>query len=229
MNCEKSRELFADYLGEEISKTDAQGLQEHLKACPSCQQELGLLVRTRSALRVAWPDEAIPQNLNFEFASPTGQGFWNRLPLRLPGVAWASISITACFLICVATLASFRAQVRVEKGSFSLSFGGGGRTATGPVTTGEAHFDAAAVKALLDQSLKQFEVNENARLQQALQETKSEWESKHNADFAHVAKELKYLESSQNVVWKETLNNNSNFETLARAYVQTGYRPPQQQ
>ncbi len=226
MNCEKSRELFVDYLGEEISKTEARGLQEHLKACPSCQQELGLLVRTRSALRVAWPDEAIPQNLNFEFASPTGQSFWSRLlPLRLPGVAWASISITACFVICATVLALLQARIRIENGSFNLSFG----RVTGPVTVNDAQSNVEAVKTLLNQSLKEFDANQSARLRQALQETRSEWESKRSADLARVAKELKYLESAQNVVWKETLTNNLNVETLARAYVQAGYRPPQQQ
>jgi hypothetical protein len=229
MNCEKSRELFAEYLGEEISKTNARGLKEHLKSCSGCQQELALLVRTRSALRVGWPEEPIPQNLNFEFSTPAGKNFWSRLfPSRLPGVAWASISVTACFLICLATLALLQAQVRIENGSFSLSFGRVARAIAGPMTINGTQPDVEAVKILLDQSLKQVELNQSARLQQALQETKLEWESKRDADFARIAKELQYLESAQNVVWKETLTNNSNMETLARAYVQAGYRPPQQ-
>ena len=69
---------------------------------------------------------------------------------------------------------------------------------------------------------------QDAKLQQVLQETKLEWETKRNADFARVGKELKYLESTQNVVWKETLLNNSNLEMLARNYVKAAPRESQQ-
>jgi hypothetical protein len=126
-----------------------------------------------------------------------------------------------------------RAQIRLENGNFSFSFGqptvSGSAVSTSPVTA-SAHpqVSAEAFQALLDQSLRQFELNQNAKLQQVLQETKLEWENKRNADFARVGKELKYLESTQNVVWKETLMNNSNLEMLARNYVKATPRESQQ-
>src|SRR5213594_1625230 len=120
MNCEKSRELFVDYLGEELPKPEVRGLQEHLKSCSGCRQELALLVRTKSTLRVGWPDESIPQSLTFEFSRPSERGFWSRLrPLRLPRVVWASLGVTGCFLVCLASLALLRAQIRLENGNFS--------------------------------------------------------------------------------------------------------------
>ena len=48
MNCERSRELFADYLGEELARGEAQELQLHLKTCQGCRQELALLGSTKS-------------------------------------------------------------------------------------------------------------------------------------------------------------------------------------
>jgi putative zinc finger protein len=234
MNCEKSRELFVDYLGEELPKTEVRGLQEHLKSCSGCRQELALLARTKSALRVGWPDESIPQSLTFEFATPSERGLWSHLlPSRLPRVVWASLGVTGCFLVCLMSLALLRAQIRLENGNFSLSFGQpiapASAVVQGPVVTGAPQLRAEAIKALLDQSLKQFELNQNAKLQQVLQETKLEWETKRNADFARVGKELKYLESTQNVVWKETLLNNSNLEMLARNYVKAAPRETLQQ
>ena len=87
-----------------------------------------------------------------------------------------------------------------------------------------------AFQVLIDEALQRFEQNQNARLQQALLETKAEWEAKRNADLVRVAKEFKYLESTQNVVWKETVRNNSYLETLARdLYVKTSSSGPVQQ
>src|SRR5215475_12137444 len=103
MNCEKSRELFVDYLGEEPSKTEIPELQKHLKLCSACRQELALLARTKSTLQAGWPDESIPQSLTFDFDLPKRQGFWNRfLPLRMPGVVWASVGATGCMLALLA-------------------------------------------------------------------------------------------------------------------------------
>jgi|GEM_PF-2662662 HAMP domain-containing protein len=231
MNCEKSRELFVDYLGGELPKTEMPGLQEHLELCSACRQELALLARTKSTLQSGWPDESIPQSLTFDFDSPKKQGFWNRfVPLRMPGVVWASLSVTGCVLALLAGLALLQAQIRLEDGNFSLSFG---RPATSTALdlskTGISELSAETVKTQLDQSLKQFELNQTAKFQQALQEAKLEWEAKRRADIVRVGKELKYLESTQNVVWKETLLNNSNLEMLARNYVKGAPRESLQQ
>jgi hypothetical protein len=231
MNCEKSRELFVDYLGEELPKTEVQGLQEHLKSCSGCRQELSLLARTKSALQAGWPDESMPQSLTFDLAAPKRQGFWSQLlPLRFPGVVWASLGVTGCFLACLAGLALLHAQIRLENGNFSLSF----RQPATPTSAdlgkaGLSQPSAETIKALLDQSLRQFELNQNAKLQQVLEETKLEWEAKRSGDMMRVGKELKYLQSTQNVVWKETLLNNSNLEMLARNYVKATPRESLQQ
>jgi len=224
MNCEKSRELFADYLGEELTKTEGLQLQEHLRSCVSCRQELALLSRTKSTLRVAWPEESMPQDLSFEFADRAAPGFWSRpFSLQWPRAVSASVAVTACFLVCLLSLALLRAQIRIDKGGFSFSFSQSPHAAPGNtaglMTAGTPQLNTEAVRVLLDQSLKQFELQQDSKLQQLLQEAKLEWESKRAADYARVGKELRYLESTQNVVWKETLMNNSNLEMLARTYV----------
>jgi hypothetical protein len=173
MNCEKSRELFADYLGEELPKTEVRGLQEHLKSCSGCRQELALLARTKSTLQVGWPDESIPQSLTFEFAMPSERGSWSHLlSSRLPRVVWASLGLTGCFLVCLTSLALLRTQIRLENGNFSLSFGQptapAPAVAKGPMTASAPQPGAEAIKTLLDESLQQFELHQNAKLQQAL-------------------------------------------------------------
>src|SRR5262245_26988753 len=102
----------------------------------------------------------------------------------MPGVVWASLGVTGCMLALLAGLALLQAQIRLEHGDFSLSFGRPATPTSVELKTGLSQPSAETVKALFDQSLKQFELNQNAKLQQALQETKLEWETKHSAEFS---------------------------------------------
>src|SRR5438477_4610172 len=109
MNCQKSRELFADYLGEELSQLHTKQMKDHLTTCEVCRQELSLLTNTKAALRVGWPDESIPQSLTFEFVKPSPQSFWSQLGwFSLPKVVWAGLGFSACFILCFSSLALLR-------------------------------------------------------------------------------------------------------------------------
>src|SRR4030095_17125487 len=101
MNCERSRELFADYLGEELAQTEAQQLQLHLKTCQGCRQELSLLASTKATLRQALPEVAIAQHLSFNFSKPQPQGWFQWL--RQPRYATLA-AFTACVLVFPARL-----------------------------------------------------------------------------------------------------------------------------
>ena len=79
MNCERSRELFADYLGEELARDAAQELQLHLKTCQGCRQELALLGSTKATLKRALPEVTIPRHLSFNFSKPQPQGWFGWL------------------------------------------------------------------------------------------------------------------------------------------------------
>ena len=226
MNCEQSRELFVDYLGEELSGAAFKELKDHLKLCSQCREDMASLVRTKSALRAGWPDQSIPQSLTFDLAAPKGQGFWSRfLPLRLPGIVWASLSVAGCFLVCLAGLTLSQAQIRLQDGNFSLSFGQPATPVALDLRKTSISETGPNLKSLLDDALKQLEMNQNAKLQQALQEAKLEWEAKRDADMAKIGREVKYLQDTQNVVWKETLLTNSSLEMLARNYVKA--TPPE--
>ena len=102
MNCERSRELFVDYLGEELARGEDQQLQLHLKTCQGCRQELALLAGTKATLKQALPEIAIPQHLSFNFSKPQPQGWFHWL--RQPRYATLATG-TACFVICLASLA----------------------------------------------------------------------------------------------------------------------------
>ena len=132
MNCERSRELFADYLGEELARGEAPELQLHLKTCQGCRQELALLGSTKATLKRALPEVTMPQHLSFNFSKPQPQGWveW----LRQPRYATLA-AVTAGFVICVASLAFFRAQLKVGSEGFQISFGSSAAIA-GPLSGG---------------------------------------------------------------------------------------------
>src|SRR5258705_5683579 len=117
MNCERSRELFADYLGEELARGEAQQLQLHLKTCQGCRQELALLASAKATLKQALPEVAMPQHLSFNFSKPRPQGWFHWL--RQPRYATLATG-TACFVICLASLALFRTQLEMRNGGLTL-------------------------------------------------------------------------------------------------------------
>jgi Putative zinc-finger len=215
MNCERSRELFADYLGEELARGEAQQLQLHLKTCQGCRQELALLAGTKATLKQALPEVAMPQHLSFNFSKPQPQGWvhWFRQP-RYATLAAA----TACFVICLASLALFRTQLEMKNGDFRISFGDRpGATTTAPK---EQNLPAGAtreeVQAAIQQAVQHFQEDQESRMQQELRKLKLEVDANRHTDMKQVVRGFKFLEETQSLVWKEAAKNSSYLDTIAR-------------
>jgi Putative zinc-finger len=217
MNCERSRELFADYLGEELVRGEAQELQLHLKTCQGCRQELSLLASTKATLKQALPEVAMPQHLSFNFSKPRPQGWFQWL--RQPRYATLA-AFTACFVICLASLALFRTQLEMRNGDFRISFG----DQPGPTTTvskeRDPSFPASAtreeVQAAIQQAVQRFQEDQESRMQQELRKLKFEVEANRHNDMKQVARGFKFLEETQSLVWKEAAKNSSYLDTIAR-------------
>ena len=217
MNCERSRELFADYLGEELARGEAQQLQLHLKTCQGCRQELSLLASTKATLKQALPEVAMPRHLSFNFSKPQPQGWvqW----LRQPRYATLA-AFTACFVICLASLALFRAQLEMRNGDFRISFGEPRGATTSlperrspslPVSTTREE-----VQAAIQQAVQRLQDEQDSRLQQELRKLKFEVEANRHNDMKQVVRGFKFLEETQSLVWKEAAKNSSYLDTIAR-------------
>lgn len=220
MNCERSRELFADYLGEELAKGEAGELQLHLKACAGCRQELALLSRTKSTLKLALHEEPVPQHLAFTFSKPPAQPQgW--LPwLRTPRFA-ALGAVTACFVICVASLALFRAQVQVGSRGLQISFGPSAlptADAPAPATSQVvgAGLKMEEVQRLIVEGLVQLEQAQKVRFERTLLETKKQWQMQRSQDLQQVQAGLRYLEANQKSLVQDAARNSINVQSLAR-------------
>jgi putative zinc finger protein len=223
MNCERSRDLFADYLGEELPRDAARELQLHLKTCQGCRQELSLLASTKATLKQALPEVAMPQHLSFNFSKPQPQGWFQWL--RQPRYATLTAS-TACFVVCLASLAFFRTQLEMRNGDFRISFGEP-REATRSVPEQRnppfpVSMDREEVQAAIRQAVQSFQEGQDSRLQQELQKLRFEVEANRNKDMKQVVRGFRFLEETQSLVWKEAAKNSSYLDTIARdLYVKT--------
>ncbi len=219
MNCEKARDLLVDYLGGEIGRQEGRDFMQHLLACPACRQELASLRSTQSALVQGWPEEPIPQPLSFKLAQPSPPAArrfwgWGNLPAYL---RWPA-ALTASFVLCVSVLALSRTSFQYTQTGFSLSFGG---TSSGRVGSGDCLQEQA--KIAMDRQIDQRLNEQDNRLKQVLADFEGRWNSKQQSGFQRVAGQLNYLESTQNLIWKEAAQNKSYMESLARdLYLRSG-------
>jgi putative zinc finger protein len=217
MNCERSRELFADYLGEELARGEAQQLQLHLKTCQGCRQELSLLASTKATLKQALPEVAMPRHLSFNFSKPQPQGWFEWL--RQPRYATLA-AVTACFVICLASLALFRAQLEMRNGDFRISFGEPLRATSPDAEERKPSSPVSAtreeVQVAIQQAVQRLRDDQDSRMQQELQKLKFEVETNRQSDRKQVVRGFKFLEETQSLVWKEAAKNSSYLDTIAR-------------
>jgi len=220
MDCDKSRELLISSFGGEITGPEAKEMNEHLRECPNCREELASLNRTRMLLRQAWPDEPIPQNLIFDFSRIPSRKFWrlwNRFGLAKFGLA--AVTVTGCLILCFLSLALLQARLKVGEGGFAVSFGSSSKLPYGPVDRGATGttplpvaLDRHEVETLIERSVQGLEEKQRVYLEETLLQI----ESQRNADLRRIAGELSTLESTQSVVYREAMNNQSTMESLAR-------------
>src|SRR5262245_40200559 len=217
MNCERSRELFADYLGEELPRDSARELQLHLKTCQGCRQELALLASTKATLKQALPEVAMPQRLSFSFSKPQKQGWFQWL--RQPRYATLA-AFTACFVVCLASLALFRTQLEMRNGDFRISFGEPQRLATAvpeernpssPVSPTREE-----VRVAIQQAVRRLQHEQDSRLRQEQRKTKSRDEANRHNDMRQVVRRCTYLEETQRLVWHAAATSSSYLDTIAR-------------
>jgi anti-sigma factor RsiW len=99
--CEQSH-LIPDYAFDELAPAERRGVEQHLRQCAACANELDQLRLTTAALRVL-PDQEVPRRIAFVSDSPVGaagwlSGFWNsaaRLGFASACVLAAGLSFAA--------------------------------------------------------------------------------------------------------------------------------------
>lgn len=227
MNCQRCRELFPEAIGEELDPRLAGEFRKHLADCADCRRELELLGRTASVLKTAWPEEAVPEPLTFgrpgraAVAGGFGLG-WS----RPPRLAWLGLAAAACLVVCLGTLSFLNARVQIGQGSFTLAFGPEipPPVIRQAVPSGDsAALVEARVRRLLDRTAGRLEETWEARLQQALARSESQWTRQRSVDLRQVNADLSYLLRLQQAMRQETARNEVLISSVADRYLP---RPP---
>jgi len=223
VNCEESRHLLLDYLGNELEHSSAAELRRHLNICSSCRQEFAALSKVQATMAAGWPDEEIPQNLVFRQEQVTlpRVGWWKRVAFTSKEIT--VLGMAATVMICLSLWILSQARMEFAKDSVQISFG----TVKEPAHDRPSSFasDEAAKKELqnqIEQAMFKLHQEQTAQLQQSLLKLRADVEANRKMDMSQIARGLKYLEETQSVVWKEAVQNSSNLDTLARdLYVRT--------
>jgi hypothetical protein len=226
MNCEKSRELFADYLGEELARGEARELQLHLKTCQGCRQELALLGSTKTTLMRALPEVSIPQHLSFNFSKPRPQGWFQWLRQS----RYATLAaVTAGFVVCVASLSMFRTQLKMGPEGFQISFGSSvvqtGAPAPIAPQVAVAGLGKEEVQRLIDTKLAEIGQAQTARLERTLMEVRNQWQVQRQQDWQQVSAGLRYLEANQKSMVQDAARNSTYIQSLANNFYARAEKP----
>jgi len=226
MNCEKFRELFADYLGEELESSGAQELQMHLKSCQGCRQELALLGSTKTTVKRALPEVSIPQRLSFNFSKPQAQSWFQWL--LQPRYATLAAA-TTCFVICVASLALFRTQLKLGSDGFQISFGSSAAKAETPAPIAPqvpvAGLGKEEVQRLIEAKLTELERTQAVRFERTLLDTKNQWEMQRRQDWQQMSAGLRYLEANQKSMVQDAARNSTFIQSLANNFHARAEKP----
>ena len=223
MNCERCREMLPDHVGDELDPQSAEELRKHLANCAACRRELDFLEETRAALKLAWPDEAIPENLTFDrpgraSAHPGPAVRW----WQTPRAAWLSLAAAACLVLCLGALAFLHARIQVGEGGFSLSFG---PELPAPVIRQAASpgdssaYLEARLRRLVDGEIVRLQQAWDARLQQAVARAQSQWREQRSIDLRQVNGDLSYLLRLQQAMQQETARNEVLIGSVADRYL----------
>ncbi len=183
MNC-SSEELKAYFLGE-IALPQKASLEDHLRTCQNCREELDRLNLTRTAL-MSLEDEEVPQRISFVsdkvFEPRWYETIWRSGPAM--GLASAALLALAIFVHAFArpvgsplpapTLDTAQIEQRIEREV-------------------NARLDAVVAK-----SVSEAQAMQAAEFAKVLNATEKRFETQRNADLATVRQAAEYYEKQMN-------------------------------
>ena len=85
MKCEANRELFSDFIDDELSEEQSKAFKNHLRSCEACSEELEKFRRAHSLLRLL-PKKEAPSEL-WEAIKPDASPAADRLVFFLQSVS----------------------------------------------------------------------------------------------------------------------------------------------
>jgi anti-sigma factor RsiW len=166
-------DLKAYALGE-VTRREQSAVEDHVRACQSCREELDRLNLTRSAL-ASLEDEEVPRRIAFVSDQVFEPRWWQTMWRSGPAMGFASAALLAAAIL----LHGFARPVVVDAAQIERRV----------ETQVSARLDAAVVKAV-----NQAQAKQAADFAQVLDATEKRFESQRQADLATVRQAAEYYE-----------------------------------
>ena len=191
MNC-SSEDLKAYFLGE-LSSRDKAPVEDHVRACQNCSEELERLKLTHTAL-LALEEEEVPRRISFVSDRVFEPRWYETIWRSGPAMGFASAVILAAAILVhafarpavvppvTATLDTAQIEQRIEREV-------------------NARMEAVVAKSVNDAQAKQA-----AEFAKVLDATEKRFESRRQADLATVQQAAKYYEQKMSR-WEIALND----------------------
>jgi gas vesicle protein len=198
MACKEWQEKLMDFVLEELRPEEARELELHVSSCAECAGALNEFKDLHASLKRQFTDRQMPAHLVLVPDKPAS------VPFRFLTGSWGAAALggalAAVFLI-------------------GIFFGGFlGRTHAPLVrpTAAESTLTRSEVEAIvarevsdrLSQQKTDFQM-QNAKLSESLRQEQSR-------SFTNLAQHMEYLQSAQDLIWKEAQNQNALVQLIAR-------------
>jgi hypothetical protein len=188
MNC-SSEDLKGYFLGEVASREKA-AIEDHVRACQNCREELDRLKLTQTAL-LALEEEEVPQRIAFVSDKVFEPRWYQTIWRSGPAMGFASAALLAAAILV---------HGFVQQG-FARPAGAAPMTATLDTARIEqrierevgARLDAVVAKAVSDAQAKQA-----AEFAKVLDTTETRFEARRKADLATIQQAAEYYEKQMN-------------------------------
>ena len=174
MNCTSNVDLKAYVLGE-TAAGERSGVEDHLRACENCREELDRLKLTQVAL-ASLPDEEIPQRIAFVSDRVFEPRWFETIWRSGPVMGFASAVVVAAAILMHGFAGGFATPAAVDAAQI------------------EKRVDAQ-VNARIVAAVSAAQAKQSAEFAKELHETEARFETQRQADLADVQQYAGYLKN----------------------------------
>lgn len=186
MNCEKVD--TKGYFFEELTLLERQAVEDHLRVCPACREEVERLSATRSALG-ALREEELPRRIAFVSDKVLEPGFWRRLWNSAPRLGFASAAMLA---VAIVTHGLVRPAPVVQPAAMD----------TAAFEARVSQEVAQRIDAAVEKAAAQVEVRQGQRLAQLVTASENRIQQQRQADLLTVEENFRVLQKRVNVYYR---------------------------
>jgi hypothetical protein len=189
-------EKAAEFVLGELSATEMAEARRHLAECANCRGDIEQFQRTHALLKTS-PDVEPPRRIVFEAERPSFSWRW-------------AVPLATAAAVVIAVLVSAPIDIRWSDSQVTIALGTVPQTeAPEPIVTKEPAIqpiDYERVVAAVRDSQQVWLTSELNRLQAA-----------HALEIQRLTGDIAYLENMQRAVMRETMDNSSSIQLLARS------------